>query len=141
MPAPAAQAQPREAPASKRPATPPVEAPAQSSGHPGGPVRQATRYAFRAEIDVQIDGGPGHLIDLSLTGCQLRSPAALKPNRIVRLLLPFEGKPIACTGKVVWARLEPPSKGRPLGYRAGVQFTKADEPALEAFAARHVATA
>jgi hypothetical protein len=45
--------------------------------------------------------------------------------------------PITCSGKVVWTRLEPMAVGQPLGYRAGVKFTKADEAAIEAYAARH----
>jgi len=38
---------------------------------------------------------------------------------------------------VVWAQLEPPAAGRALAYRAGVQFTKADEAAIERFNRSH----
>jgi hypothetical protein len=51
--------------------------------------------------------------------------------------LPAETTPVACSGKVVWTRLEPMAAGQPLGYRAGVRFTKADEVAIEAFIARY----
>ena len=46
---------------------------------------------------------------------------------------------IACKGKVVWARLELPAAGRPLGYRAGVEFTKPDTAAIEAFLTHYTA--
>ena len=59
-------------------------------------------------------------------GCQLLSPTALKPNQMVRIVLP-DTPPLTCAGKVVWTRLEPMGMGQPLGYRAGVRFTKADE--------------
>jgi hypothetical protein len=49
--------------------------------------------------------------------------------------------PVTCSGKVVWTRLEPMAAGQPLGYRAGVHFTKSDEAAIEAFAARHATPA
>jgi hypothetical protein len=44
--------------------------------------------------------------------------------------------PLVCGGKVVWTRLESAGPGRPPAYRAGVRFTKPDEPAIEAFAIR-----
>jgi len=104
-------------------------------------VRLANRYVFREQIEVQIDGDSGRLYDLSICGCQIQSRSALKPNQVVTVLLPSEHREIGCTGKVVWVRPEPPATGRPLRYRAGVRFTKADESAIEAFAARLGATA
>jgi hypothetical protein len=86
-------------------------------------------------VQVEVDGGPAVLVDLSATGAQLLSPTALKPNRAVKLTLPVDGNPVLCKGKIVWARLEPASKSRPLAYRAGVCFTTADEAAVEAFLA------
>jgi hypothetical protein len=56
---------------------------------------------------------------------------------VVKVSLPDTKTAIACTGKVVWARLEPARAGRPLGYRAGLSFTKRDEAAIEAFMVRH----
>ena len=56
-------------------------------------VRLANRYAFGEEFVVQINGDPGKLFDLSITGCQLLSPTALKPNHTVKVSLPDEKKP------------------------------------------------
>jgi hypothetical protein len=89
---------------------------------------------------VQVNGDRARLYDLSISGCQLLSPSALKPNQMVKILLPA-APPLTCSGKVVWTRLEPMGMGQPLGYRAGVRFTKADEPAIEAFAASHATPA
>jgi hypothetical protein len=75
-------------------------------------------------------------VDLSANGAQILSPTALKPNRVVKLLLPFDRSPILCKGKIVWARLEPPSAGLPLRYRGGIFFTAADELSIEAFLAK-----
>jgi hypothetical protein len=52
---------------------------------------------------------------------------------MVKVLLPSK-PPLTCAGKVVWTRLEPMGVGQPLGYRAGVRFTKPDEAAIDAFA-------
>jgi hypothetical protein len=101
--------------------------------YPNQPARRASRYALPDLVQVEVDGGPAVLVDLSATGAQLLSPTALKPNRPVKLTLPVNGNPVLCKGKVVWARLEPASKSRPLAYRAGVCFTTADEAAVEAF--------
>jgi len=101
--------------------------------YPNQPARRASRYALPDHVQVEVDGGPAVLVDLSTTGAQLLSPTALKPNRPVKLTLPVNGNPVLCKGKVVWARLEPASKSRPLAYRAGVCFTTADEAAVEAF--------
>ena len=65
------------------------------------------------------------------------SPTALKPNRMVKVLLTLDESAIACKGKIVWARLEPQSRGGLLRYRAGVCFTSVDEAAVEAFVARY----
>ena len=85
-------------------------------------------------MQVLVDGSPATLIDLSTSGAQVVSQAALKPNRMVRLQLPSEDTPIICKGKVVWARLEAGSTTG-LRYRAGVCFTGVDERAVEKFLA------
>jgi hypothetical protein len=103
-------------------------------------VRLSPRFRFRKPVEVHINGESGLLYDLSVAGCQFVSPAAVKPNQVVKLLLPFEPKPIPCSGKIMWARLEPPSTGRLFGYRAGVGFTKPDQSAIEAFLSKHPST-
>jgi len=71
-------------------------------------------------------------VDLSTTGAQILSPGALKPNRLVTLLLPIGDGRLACKAKIMWSRLEPGRTGG-LWYRAGVSFTSADPKAIEEF--------
>ncbi|MGE5246227.1 MAG: PilZ domain-containing protein [Betaproteobacteria bacterium] len=104
-----------------------------------GPPRRASRHAFAHEVGVQIDGGEATLVDLSVTGAQVISLTALKPNRVVKLQLPNDNGPMSCKGKIVWARLEPPSNGQPFRYRAGIFFVTADPAGINTFMARHAA--
>jgi len=104
-------------------------------------VRTSPRYGFSDPVTVQINGTPGQLCDLSAGGCQVLSPNALKPNQVVKVTLPSGPKPLSCSGKIIWAKLEAPALGRPAGYRAGVQFTKPDQAAIDAFIISHRATA
>jgi hypothetical protein len=76
-------------------------------------------------------------LDLSFAGGLVVSRASVKPNQLLKVVLPSSAPPVVCSGKVVWARLEPSAGGRPAGYRAGVQFTKPDESAIAAFIAAH----
>lgn len=100
-----------------------------------GPARGAKRVAISTEVEVQIDGTEGKLIDLSVTGAQVLTPFSMKPNRLVKLTMPMGDSLIACKAKVMWSRLEP--KSGQLWYRAGVSFTSADQFALEAFLSSH----
>ncbi len=100
-----------------------------------GPVRLAVRYSFREPFTIAVNGDTGLLVDISVAGCQLVSSSAVRPNQAVKVLLPSGDTSIACTGKVMWARFEPRASGGAFGYRAGVQFTKPDQAALEAFIA------
>ena len=102
-----------------------------------GPPRRASRHAFDQDVQIQIDGSATQLVDLSTTGAQVISPTALKPNRMVKVSLPFEESAVSCRGKIMWARLEPPSAGGTFCYRAGVLFTSVDEAAVQAFIAHH----
>jgi hypothetical protein len=121
-------------------ATPPAPVPAPVAEGAPKPVTEdgwlavamATRYSFPNKLEVLVNGHAGWLCDLSITGCQLLAPGVLKPGQAIKMQIPAE-PPINCVGKVVWAQLEPPAAGRPLAYRAGVQFTKADEAAIERF--------
>jgi chromosome segregation ATPase len=100
-----------------------------------GPARAAKRVQFKGETDIQVDGTPGKLVDLSMTGAQLLTSAAMKPNRLIKVTLPMGDSSIACKAKVMWSRLEP--RSGQLWYRAGVSFTSADQLLLENFLNEH----
>jgi chromosome segregation ATPase len=131
------------APAYRTPGRQPGKAPARSKQADTGwvAVRMAPRYSFPGPMAVQVNGTPSQLCDLSVGGCQVLSLTAVKPNQTVKVLLPAQSKPITCTGKIVWAKLEAPALGRPAGYRAGVQFIKPDQDAIEEFLITQRATA
>ena len=89
------------------------------------------------DVEVQVDSQPGTLIDLSTSGAQVVTISAMKPNRLVKLVLPADGGAITCKAKVAWARLEP--RDGQFWYRAGMAFTTSDQAALEAFLKSHEA--
>ena len=64
-----------------------------------GPSRGARRFSFKADITVQIDGTPGKLVDLSMTGAQVLTPAAMKPNRLITVTLPLGDSSIGVQGQ------------------------------------------
>lgn len=96
-------------------------------------ARRATRYRFPAALDVQIDGDPAVLVDLSVGGAQVISARELEVNHLATLTLTSDETPTSCEGRIVWSWLEPHVKGRPSSYRAGISFTGADEAAIEVF--------
>ena len=64
---------------------------------------------------------------------------SIEVNRLVNLSLLSDEAHVSCEGRIVWAWLEPHSKGKKLRYRAGIFFTKVDEAAIEDFIGRHAA--
>ena len=107
------------------------------SAQADGPERKSSRQAFTSALGVQIDGEAALLVDLSVTGAQVLSCASLKPAKTVKMLLPSSDSPVLCRGRIVWARLEPTTPGKPIRYRAGMFFTATDQAAVQTFIARH----
>jgi len=114
---------------------PAAQAPAE------GPIRKSDRQAFSSALGVQIDGEAALLVNLSVTGAQVLSCSALKPAKTVKMLLPSSDSPVLCRGRIVWARLEPTTPGKPIRYRAGMFFTATDQAAVQTFMSRHSAQA
>ena len=104
---------------------------------PGQPTRAASRHGFREPLEVKLDGETALLVDVSTAGAQVLSGIALKPNKLVKMLLPSSEAIILCKAKIIWARFEPPTPGKPVRYRAGMVFTQADAAALQMFITRH----
>lgn len=94
-------------------------------------TRRAPRFKMSDPLEVQIDGNPATLVDLSMVGAQVLSPTILKPNQRIRVTLPNGTRPLRVSGAVAWASFEIP-KGR-VRYRAGVEFLDADPAALTRF--------
>jgi hypothetical protein len=104
-------------------------------------TRREPRYRARPGVEIQLDGNPVTLIDVSIIGAQVLSPAALRPDQRVRLTVPRDEGPLRFRGMVAWARFELPKAGERRGphYRAGVEFLDADRELMDAFCQEHQA--
>jgi hypothetical protein len=95
-------------------------------------TRRAPRFRVRAGVELQLDGNPAVVIDLSTVGAQVISPTVLRPNQKVRISLPNDDFLLRFRGAVAWAKFElpkPPVKTPQ--YRAGVEFTDGDAAAID----------
>ena len=93
-------------------------------------TRRAPRVGIVDGVEVQIDGNPAFLVNLSLVGAEVVSVTILKPNQHVRVTLADPRRPMRIRSAVVWALFEMP-KGIPR-YRAGIEFFDADQEAVAA---------
>jgi hypothetical protein len=93
-------------------------------------TRRGQRYHVRPGIEMQFDGNPATIVDLSAYGAQVVSPTVLRPNQKVRISLPSDEFVMRFRGTIVWAQFE---LTRIPQYRAGVEFTDADARALDLF--------
>jgi hypothetical protein len=133
-----------------------VEAPAQAAGgtatgHPAASgvaivepaktldwqgTRRAPRYRVRPGVEIQVDGNPASVVDLSTVGVQVLSSTILRPNQKVRVSIPNDDFVMRFRGAVAWAKFELPKPNDPPRYRAGVDFADADPAAVDDFCAK-----
>ena len=102
-------------------------------------TRRAPRLRLRSGVEIQLDGNPASVVDLSLCGAQVLSSTILRPNQKVRVSIPNEDFVMRFRGAVAWAKFELPQPSSPPRYRAGVEFIDADAAAVEAFGDRNKA--
>jgi hypothetical protein len=100
-------------------------------------TRRAPRYRMREGVEIQLDGNPVKLVDLSAVGAQVVSPTILRPNQKVRVIIPHDEAFVRGRGSIAWARFELPKPSAPPVYRAGVEFLEMDAAVVEAFRGRH----
>src|SRR5580765_1509959 len=110
-------------------------APAESATRPldWHGTRRATRYKVRPGVEIQVDGNPASVVDLSVVGVQVVSSTILRPNQKVRISIPNEEFVMRFRGAIAWAKFELPKPNDPPRYRAGVDFADADAAALDEF--------
>jgi CheY-like chemotaxis protein len=101
-----------------------VAAPLDQTG-----TRRAPRFSVTDGFEVQVDGKPAALINLSLVGAQVVSPTILKPNQRVRFVVADKAKPVRIGSVIAWAAFELPKAGP--RYRAGVEFLDGDQAAIQ----------
>jgi len=138
-PAPPPPAPSAPAPAPVAAAAPPTPAPA-----PPAPAldkwgtRRVPRVRVEDGLSAIVDGATVSLVDLSVFGAQVVSPAVLKPNQRLRFSLTDQWGAVRCNAVVAWATFELPRAGSPgPHYRAGLAFLDAEADAVTAFTNRH----
>src|SRR5262245_35898151 len=88
-----------------------VSTPVAAPSEPPRPLdwhgtRRAPRYRVRSGIEIQVDGNPASLVDLSIVGAQLLSSTILRPNQKVRLNVPNDDFVMRFRGAIAWAKFE-----------------------------------
>jgi CheY-like chemotaxis protein len=121
-------------PSTASPAATP-EAPARGLDWHG--TRRAPRARMRGGVEIQLDGNPATVVDVSTVGAQVVSTTILRPNQKVRVSIPQEDALMRCRGTVAWAKFELPKPSAPPVYRAGVEFIDADASAVDDFCQRN----
>jgi hypothetical protein len=95
-------------------------------------TRRAPRFRVKTGIELQLDGNPAALIDLSTVGAQVISPTVLRPNQKVRINLPNDEFVLRFRGAIAWAKFELPKPPVTAPqYRAGIEFMDGDAKAID----------
>jgi CheY-like chemotaxis protein len=100
-------------------------------------TRRAARHRVRTGVEIQLDGNPATVVDLSTIGAQVLSGTILRPNQKVRVSIPNDDFVMRFRGAIAWAKFELPEPSSAPQYRAGVEFVDADAAAVDAFCHRH----
>ena len=111
-----------------------ADAPRQLDWHG---TRRAPRFRIRQGVEIQLDGNPASLVDLSVMGAQVISATILRPNQRVRISVPTDDFVMRFRGAVAWAKFELPKPTEPPRYRAGVEFNDADPSAMDDYCSKH----
>ena len=92
-------------------------------------TRRAPRFRVRAGVELQLDGNPAAIVDLSTVGAQVISPTVLRPNQKVRIALPNDDFLLRFRGAVAWAKFElPKAAGRRRSTAPGSNSRTATRP-------------
>jgi hypothetical protein len=96
-------------------------------------TRRAPRVRLKPGVEIQIDGNPARVVDLSVIGAQALSPKSLRPDQKVRVTIVNERETVRFRATVAWARFELAKPPASPYYRVGLEFVDADPVFLEAF--------
>lgn len=130
-------AAPTAAPAASAAAPVATEAPPQPLDWHG--TRRAPRVRVRPGVEIQVDGNPATVVDLSVIGAQALSPKSLRPNQKVRITMVNDREVVRFRGTVAWARFELAKPPAAPYYRVGLEFIDANPSWLEAFCEKNKA--
>ena len=102
-------------------------------------TRRAPRHRIRQGVEIQLDGNPAQVVDLSQVGAQVVSQTILRPNQKVRVSVPNDDFVMRFRGSIAWAKFELPDPTAPPRYRAGIEFADADARAVDAYCQKNKA--
>jgi len=94
--------------------------------------RMALRFEIQESAQALIDDRAVTLVDLSVTGAQILSPALLwRPGQLVQVVVSKEEEAIQCQAGIVWGGFEILRPTWMPYYRAGVSFKNADPRTMQ----------
>jgi hypothetical protein len=113
--------------------------PQLTSGSRPGPAPEPTGADRRASARIEgvqwarvrINGTPVKVVDLSLTGAQVLSPAVLRLGDSVQVMLASDADIVQCDAGIVWGTFEMIGPACAPLFRAGLSFKDADRLAIE----------
>ena len=104
----------------------------ESAPEPTGAERRASARIEGIEwARIRINGTPVRVVDLSLTGAQVLSPAVLRLGDSVHVMLASDADIVQCDAGIVWGTFDMIGPTRAPLFRAGLSFKDADRLAIE----------
>jgi hypothetical protein len=92
-------------------------------------TRRAPRFRIAKATEIEIDGQPATLVDLSLVGAQVITATRLNPMQRVRVTLIEGDTTWRARSAIAWVSLE--IVGGTPRYRAGLEFMNADKATVQ----------
>lgn len=102
-------------------------------------TRRVPRHRLRGGVEIQLDGNPATVVDMSTLGAQALCPKSLRPDQRIRVMIPFDGDVVRLRASIAWARFELASPPAAPHYRVGMEFIDADPDWLELFCRKNEA--
>ncbi|HKB12899.1 MAG TPA: PilZ domain-containing protein [Vicinamibacterales bacterium] len=100
-------------------------------------TRRVPRFAVKDALDVTVESGCAHLVDISVLGAQVVSLPVLRPGQKIKVSLPDTDDTLNVVAQVAWSLFERTQLQVEPHYRVGLEFTEAAQQALEAYRHRH----
>jgi len=100
-------------------------------------TRRVPRFPVRDSLDVTVESGCAHLVDISVLGAQVVSLPVLRPGQKIKVSLPDTDDTLNVVAQVAWSLFERPQLQVEPHYRVGLEFTDAAQQALEGYRQRH----
>src|SRR5262249_44676168 len=100
-------------------------------------TRRVPRFPVRDSLDVTLESGCAHLVDISVLGAQVVSLPVLRPGQKIKVSLPDTDDTLDVVAQVAWSLFERPQLQAEPHYRVGLEFTDAAQHAIEGYRQRH----